>query len=411
MKKNISIILVLLVSLSFFTCKKEYDSPPQKTIAIGNIATISYVKQLIQDSGSASFSGDMSIFATVTADENSGNLYKTVYIQDGTAAIPLNLTYSGGVYEGDSIRLYLKGTYLKNDNGTFSIDSVNVDKNIIKLATLKHVQPKLITIDQISDALQGYLVKFENVQFTSDFAGQTYANKITQASTNAYIEDCAANTVLVRNSGYAKFAGDTMPKGNGTFIGVLGSYGGTAQLYIRNVKEIVMPGSRCPGTNAIVTKNFDNKSLTSGGWIVKNIIGSGVWTIGTKGGVYGQASNYINSTKINAENWLISPAMDFTNLGSEIPLFSFDNTWNFSGPAIEVLISTNYDGTSNPNLANWTALNPILSPGGSSFPWVNSGKMNLAYYKAFSGVYIAFKYTGSTSSGSTWEIDNIKIGY
>ena len=40
--------------------------------------------------------------------------------------------------------------------------------------------------------------------------------------------------------------------------------------------------------------------------------------------------------------------------------------------------------------------------------WTNSGDVDLSAYKS-SSTYIAYEYFGSSSSGSTWEIDNITI--
>lgn len=409
MKKILSILAVIILITSYVSCKKEYDSPPVKEVPFGATITIQDVKNLISDTGNLSVRTDYSIYGVITADETSGNIYKTVYFQDGTAAIPLYLQYSGGVYEGDSIRLNLKGTYLVNDNGTLAIDSVNADENIIKLATLRKVEPKIVTISQLTNpALQGYLIKLENVQFSGEYNKQTYAEPITKVSKNVTIEDCNANYIILRNSGYANFAGDTMPSGKGSFTGILGSFGGTPQLYIRNTKEVEFNGARCPGTNIIISKNFDDNSLTSGGWMVKNVEGSGVWTIGTYGGKkYANAANYINGTKIQADNWLISPAINL--MGVTSPVLSFDNAWKYTGDVIQTLISTNYDGLSDPTLANWTTLNPVLSPG--DFVWQNSGPINLSFYTTFNQVYIAFRYTGTPAAGSTWEIENVKIGY
>jgi hypothetical protein len=103
------------------------------------------------------------------------------------------------------------------------------------------------------------------------------------------------------------------------------------------------------------------------------------------------------------ENWLISPSIDLTPYGA--PTLSFDNAKNYSGPALEVLISTNYVSGA-PSTGTWTNLSPALSSG--AWAWINSGELSLSAYIQ-SNVHIAFKYTGTASDGSTWEIDNIKI--
>jgi phosphohistidine swiveling domain-containing protein len=52
--------------------------------------------------------------------------------------------------------------------------------------------------------------------------------------------------VIVRNSGYADFAGELMPTGNGSIVAVFNSYNGTPQLLIRDPSDVEsMTGTRC----------------------------------------------------------------------------------------------------------------------------------------------------------------------
>ena len=115
-------------------------------------------------------------------------------------------------------------------------------------------------------------------------------------------------------------------------------------------------------------------------------------------------SNYVAPNNLAAESWLISPSYDFSS--STMPTLQFKSAYKYNGPTMEVLISTDYDGVSAPSTANWSPLSPILSPG--NFTWTNSGIVDLSSYTQPS-VYIAFKYTGSNSDGSTWEVDDINI--
>ena len=69
-------------------------------------------------------------------------------------------------------------------------------------------------------------------------------------------------------------------------------------------------------------------------------------------------------------------------------------------------VSTNYDGVSDPSSATWTDLTFEKSPG--SWTWVNSGDVDLSNYTT-QNVHIAFVYTGTSSSGKTWCVDDIMI--
>jgi len=75
---------------------------------------------------------------------------------------------------------------------------------------------------------------------------------------------------------------------------------------------------------------------------------------------------------------------------------------------MEVLVSTDYDGISAPSTATWTTLGVNLSAG--SFAWVNGGPVSLNSFLT-TNVYIAFKYTGTSTSGKTWEVDDIIIAW
>jgi hypothetical protein len=132
------------------------------------------------------------------------------------------------------------------------------------------------------------------------------------------------------------------------------------------------------------------------------------WTTNTQGAVfgsaYGQISNWNGANNTACESWLISPAINLT--GAAAPAFSFQNAKNYTGDDLTVWVSTNYDGISAPSTATWTQLTFTLSAG--SWAWVSSGNIDMTPYISGS-TYVAFKYTGTASSGSTWELDDILV--
>ena len=104
------------------------------------------------------------------------------------------------------------------------------------------------------------------------------------------------------------------------------------------------------------------------------------------------------------EDWLISPPMDL-NLYTHETL-TFFNALNYTGPAMEVKISTDYSGSGDPNIATWSDLTYIAS--GGSWEWVSSGDVDISGFNG-SQVYVAFKYISNTSEAATWEVDDILI--
>ena len=107
-----------------------------------------------------------------------------------------------------------------------------------------------------------------------------------------------------------------------------------------------------------------------------------------------------------SEDWLISTGLNLSSFADA--QLSFYSAKNFTGPDVEVLVSTNYT-SGNPNLATWDTLSPALSAG--SFNEVFSGNLNLSNYLS-SNTSIAFLYlsTGTTGgTAATWQIDDILV--
>lgn len=413
--------LPLSLSLSFLgtalgamflltACEKEYDAPPARTIPEGAVLTVAQLKALYTNAP-VHFNPDSahSIYVTVTADENDGNFYKNVYAQDSTGGICLRLTNSGGLYIGDRIRVYLPGTVLSPYNGLMQLDSVDVDNNTVKQETQVYVAPKVLSIDQIDPvAHQSMLIQLDSVEFiASEAAGSTWADAVNQQTVNRTLEDCNANQILVRTSGYADYAGQPLPQGKGTFIGILGVFGSDLQLYAQRITSVNLNGPRCPGQELpFFQKDFNDGSPTSGGWTnwsnstvlwATNDIGS------IDGSFYGQCKNYVNSANVPTETWLISPAVDLT--GTTSPTLDFVTACNYNGAVLQVYVSTDYT-SGDPSLATWTALTATMSPG--SWTWTPSGNIDLSASSS-PNTRIGFKYTGSASDGKTWELDNIRI--
>jgi len=158
-------------------------------------------------------------------------------------------------------------------------------------------------------------------------------------------------------------------------------------------------------------KNFDDGSLTSGGWQTfwsganPNI---GEWEI--LFGNIAKASNYSNFNNYACESWLVSPSIDLSS--SSAPFLIFDNDVRYLGSQLELYISSNYDGVSNPNVQgtwiNLTNYVPNWDSDNSNWGFVSSGNTDLTNFIS-SSVTIAFKYIGTNIDGATWEIDNIII--
>ncbi len=148
--------------------------------------------------------------------------------------------------------------------------------------------------------------------------------------------------------------------------------------------------------------NEDFEATTLGNWTPYSVVGDQYWYTTSYSENYYAYINGYSGVATNNEDWLISPQVNFNAYDNE--QFSFDSAYNYSGPAIEVYVSTDY--IDDPTTANWTMLNPVLSTGG--FAWANSGIIDLSGYVG-SG-RIAFKYTSNPTDGAAaWEVDNILL--
>ncbi|HPF93581.1 MAG TPA: DUF5689 domain-containing protein, partial [Tenuifilaceae bacterium] len=218
--------------------------------------TIADCKDLYTGS-TAQITDDIYVEGVVISDDESGNYYKMLVINDGTSGIEVKIDQDDLNEEypvGTKIRVRLNGLYigayggqvqiggLYNGNVGF-IDSSQIGAHIEISETELEVVPTLLTIDEITDEHIGSLIMLDNVEFISSQLGQTFANEGSTA--NRTLKDCSNNQIVVRTSSYADFALDPLPHGNGTFIAVLSKYNSTYQLYLRHLWDADLYGERC----------------------------------------------------------------------------------------------------------------------------------------------------------------------
>ncbi|RFM28784.1 Ig-like domain-containing protein [Deminuibacter soli] len=159
--------------------------------------------------------------------------------------------------------------------------------------------------------------------------------------------------------------------------------------------------------------NFNNCSPSGsttldGGFTQYSVTGAQTWACTTFGqtGNAVQINGFAGSSAVDNEDWLISPAFDFT--GFHYPLLSFASRSKFAGPSLRLMVSTDYDGIGNPNNFTWTPVNGRF-PNVDSDVWTLSDAINLNAFKA-AQVYIAFVYTSSVAaSASRWTIDEVSV--
>lgn len=411
------LIVIAVTFLVFTGCvKQEFDKPPIQQIPIGTVININDVRTIFSDSGNYSFKGDYSLYAVVTMDESSGNIYKSAYIQDQSGAINLHLLETGGLKVGDSIRVYLKNCSLSLYSDLLQIDNVQNDSNIVILANGKYLTPQLVNLSDINTGnLESFLVAINDVQFQQSELGKTYAD--IDAPANRMLEDCDGNSIIVRSSNYANFATSVLPEGKGNLTAVVGIYNGTKQLYIKTTNEVHLNGERCegggPGPTPVdeINETFDDvgadQDINIEGW--SNLIEAGdrkwqgkVYT----GNTYAQATAY-NSGLDQMISWLITPPIRVEG-AKTLNFKSAKAYWaHQQDDGLTVWASTNFNG-SNLQSATWTQLTArIANQNDNDHDFIESGDVDLS---GFAGIcYVAFKYRGSDTESTSFRIDDVVV--
>jgi len=168
---------------------------------------------------------------------------------------------------------------------------------------------------------------------------------------------------------------------------------------------------------ASLSFNFNTCTVSSvpgSGFLSTNVTGSQKWGCSQFG------RNSTNGVSVNGfsggsaqtnDAWLISPALNLNNIVN-IPVLSFYSRGEFSGPKLQLYVSTTYSGSGTPNIADWTEINGNFPtpPGTATTSWTLSDNIDLSAYKTAPVVYIAFRYTSSpVLNAARWSVDDIAI--
>ncbi len=157
-------------------------------------------------------------------------------------------------------------------------------------------------------------------------------------------------------------------------------------------------------TDVIVLLNQDWEGEMNG-WTFVTVAGNKPWTIGQySGNHYANANGY--GDDVDNEQWCISPAFNLNARDYQNVTLTFRNATKFDGPALELYISTDYDGQ-DPTAATWEPLDYIASEG--NYTWTESGEISLNDFTG-ENCHIAFRYISTIEEGaSAWEVDDILV--
>jgi len=423
-KRNILSILFILATLAFTlsACVKgELDEPPVNIPKVDFDTVPRYHKSisdlLIQYPGACdSIKDTIYISGIVTANDESGNLYKYIVIQDETAGLQLSIDQASLYADfrvGQRVVIKCRGMYLGRYNELPQLGYIYNGKIGRLPATLMRDHffldslpnkanlpaPLLLTpTTQLDATMVNRLVRFENVSFAD--AGSLWADPA--AAGDRKLEG-GTNPFVVRTSNYASFATMPIPSGTGTIQGILGRFGSTYQLALRDTNDII-------GFQYIPTYLRESFASGLGDFTVMSVTGTQQW--GYDASYFcAKMTGYSGGANFDNEDWLISPTMNLSNATNAVlSFFHAIKYGDIPNMAVNqsVWISKNYI-SGNPTLANWEQLTVPTYPA-PDFKFVSSGEIGIpASYIGQTNVRVAFKYLSNTSNSSTWEIQNVKV--
>ena len=300
MKKYFSIIRIFILSLTVFltSCVQddEYSTPDLqgKCQTLTPTKTIAEVKTAYANN-TATITDDIIIEGYVSSSDESGNVYKTIYLQDApenptqglVVSVDAVSTYTS-YPQGSKVYIKLKGLAFGKYGSVLQVGYNNLDPvtNTITFGRIPEklvgnhlvrscapkvkIVPKVITLASLTntstvDPLIGALVQINNAEFPINLLCNIYAPNGT--TVNRQIVDptmtTPINSRVVRNSGYASFAADQLPSGNGTFVGLLSKFNSDYQFFINRVSDLNMKGPRLDGSTPSCSYNTEGKKLIS----------------------------------------------------------------------------------------------------------------------------------------------------
>lgn len=442
--KKIKFIALAFLALTLGSCMGDGYADPDLTEKVPaapygnnslrekNVISIADLKTqfatiINSDNGYKQIEKDMMIKAVVTGNDVSGNIYNQVSVQDASGAIIIAINgsgLSGYLPVGQEILVNLKGLYIGSYKKLPQIGGVNTKLSDGSLgmgkieraiwnehfkilnpgeADASTVVPEEFDLTKLTDAAYmdanvGKLMTLKKVKFASANGTNVWAPDDTNTSLELIDAETgkriSSSDLVVRNSGYSKFANEVVPQGVFDITGIFTRYNNTWQIVLRSTDDLK------PVVLAYLSEPFD---ASQGNFTIDNIkLADGVefvWKWASA--AYGmKASGYVNGSKQELQSRLKSPAIDLKSAKSA--KLMFDQAINFASDMkqeCKVQIST--DGKT------WTDLDVQGYPTENSWTFVSS-TADLTKYCGKT-IYIGFLYSSSPTSAPTWEVKNFVV--
>ena len=382
--KRFNYYLGLLLILVFATsCHEEFDQPPlyvPVADAVPNMTIAEFKEKHWQETTNYvdTVTDDEVIHGWVTANDISNNIYKTIYISDGSAGLSISVSQNE-LYKkyrvGQEIVLPMKGhyvgkatgqmyiaapyNYINKNSGAITLECLNMSSKELDSLVQFNQWPDLSKVDtvdvEIGDFVgnfdaetqkkyQGLLVRIRDVEFVEADGKAPYADAGSN-NTNRTLKDRDGKTLTVRNSRSSDFSENPLPSGRYDIVGVLGFYQiadnstPTWQLFLRTADDVIGEGKK--GTKSLPYSVADVIELQNTGindWVEGYIVGAvgpEVTTVTSNGDIEWKAPTTLENTIVIADDpeckdytkCVIVPLPQGSNFRSEVNLKNHVNAY------------------------------------------------------------------------------------
>ena len=274
MKTSYMFLAIAITSMGLAACMdKDWEAPQFDEPLYGNnsimkeegdkVITIGELKEKYSSLINASTDGvkeitdDWQLQVVVNGNDEGGNLYKQISVQDPTGAIIVGINGSN-LYPympvGQQLLINLKGLHIGGYRkqaqigalykGSIGRMDTDVWEQHVRLLKEGEIEAKVDTVDFDENAdkyiLSGRIVKLSGVTISGE-GTQVLApedGSVTLSSNCANRLINGKSSLVLRTSSYSKFANRAIPKGKADVYGVCTRYNNTWQILMRTESDL-----------------------------------------------------------------------------------------------------------------------------------------------------------------------------
>ncbi len=275
MKTRYMFLAIAITSMGLTACMdKDWEAPQfdeplygnnsimkeegDKVITIGELKEKYYSLINASTDGVKEITDDWQLQVVVNGNDEGGNLYKQISVQDPTGAIIVGINGSN-LYPympvGQQLLINLKGLHIGGYRKQAQIGALYKGSSIgrmdtdvweqhVRLLKEGEIEAKVDTVDFDENAdkyiLSGRIVKLSGVTISGE-GTQVLApedGSVTLSSNCANRLINGKSSLVLRTSSYSKFANRAIPKGKADVYGVCTRYNNTWQILMRTESDL-----------------------------------------------------------------------------------------------------------------------------------------------------------------------------